>query len=157
MAVSFIVGASRALAAGHICGPARMLSELNERLIGRLQNGFVTCVALQLERDGRCAAASAGHPPPSLDTHPLPIEFGFPLGLFSGATYEEFAFTLHPGETLTLYSDGLTEAQNKERKLFGDERLATLLASRPTVQQIAQAAIDFGHEDDITVACVTRI
>jgi hypothetical protein len=156
MAVSFIVGASRALVARHICGPAALLSELNERLIGRLQGGFATCLALRLEPNGRCLTASAGHPPPSLDGRPLLMEFGFPLGLFGGTSYGEFEFTIQPHETVTLYTDGLTESQNKNGQIFGEERLDKLLASRPTPAEIAQAAIDFGQEDDITIACITR-
>lgn len=56
-----------------------------------------------------------------------------------------------------LYTDGLTEARNKNGELFGDERLKALFASRPTAHQAAEAAIEFGQDDDVTVVSLTRL
>jgi serine phosphatase RsbU (regulator of sigma subunit) len=64
---------------------------------------------------------------------------------------------MQPGDQLTLYTDGVLEATNPETKeLFGFERMSALFASRPTAQEAAQAAIDFGQDDDVTVLTITR-
>lgn len=156
MAVSFIVGTVHVLVE-QISSPAALLAELNERLRGRLQNGFTTCLALRLEPDGRCVIAGAGHPSPFVDDREVQISSGFPLGLFPGLIYEEVEFVLQPGETCMLYSDGLTEARDKNGELFGEERLAKLFAAWPTAQQAAEAAIQFGQDDDVTVVSFTRL
>jgi serine phosphatase RsbU (regulator of sigma subunit) len=134
-----------------------LLEELNKRLLGRLQNGFTTCLALRLEHDGRCAIAAAGHPAPFVDAQEIQIKSGLPLGLFAGEVYEEVEIILQPGETCMLYTDGLTEARNKSGELFGEERLERLFAVWPTAQQAAEAAIQFGQDDDVTVVSFTRL
>jgi hypothetical protein len=156
MMVSFIVGTVHVLVE-QITSPAALLAELNERLRGRLQNGFTTCLALRLEADGRCVIAGAGHPAPFVDKREVEIKSGFPLGLFPGLVYEEVDFVLQPGETCMLYTDGLTEARDKNGELFGEERLAKLFAEWPTAQQAAEAAIQFGQDDDVTVLSITRL
>ena len=156
MAVSFIVGALHAMVE-RISNPATLLSELNKRLLGRLENGFTTCLALRLERDGRCSIAGAGHPAPFIGDRELQIKSGLPLGLFRGEVYEEVEFILQPGETCMLYTDGLTEARNKNGELFGEERLAKLFAAWPTALRAAEAAIEFGQDDDVTVLSFTRL
>lgn len=156
MAVSFIVGTLHALVE-QISSPGALLGELNERLRGRMQNGFTTCLALRLELNGRCVIAGAGHPSPFVDDREVQINSGFPLGLFTGVVYEEVEFALLPGETCMLYTDGLTEARNKNGELFGEERLAKLFAAWPTALQAAEAAIQFGQDDDVTVVSLTRL
>jgi hypothetical protein len=156
MAVSFIVGAVHALV-DYISSPAALLAELNKRLLGRLENGFTTCLALRLERDGECVIAGAGHPAPFIGDREIQIKSGLPLGLFRGEVYEEVQFVLQPGETCMLYTDGLTEARNKNGELFGEERLAKLFAEWPTAQKAAETAIQFGQDDDVTVLSFTRL
>ena len=64
---------------------------------------------------------------------------------------------LRPGETCMLYTDGLTEARNKDGELFGEERLEKLFAAWPTAKEAAEAAIKFGQDDDVTVLSFTRL
>jgi hypothetical protein len=66
MAVSFLVGTLHALATPEL-GPAELMRELNRRMLGRLQGGFATCLAMQVDADGRCRTALAGHPGPFID------------------------------------------------------------------------------------------
>ena len=80
MTVSLIVGTIRTVA-DTSDDPAEVLSILNRRLYGRLQNGFVTCVALRLDADGECILANAGHPPPFLNKTELGSPGALPLGL----------------------------------------------------------------------------
>jgi sigma-B regulation protein RsbU (phosphoserine phosphatase) len=54
---------------------------------------------------------------------------GFPIGIFEDATYEEWSVRLNTGDILLFYSDGITEAANREGKFFGTGRLKELLAA----------------------------
>jgi sigma-B regulation protein RsbU (phosphoserine phosphatase) len=54
---------------------------------------------------------------------------GFPIGIFDDATYDEWSVRLNSGDILLFYSDGLTEAANREGKFFGTDRLKALLDS----------------------------
>ena len=66
-------------------------------------------------------------------------------------------FVLHEGETLTFYTDGILEARNSTGELYGFERLAALVRSDPTVEQMVEEARSFGQQDDITIFRVTRL
>ncbi len=63
---------------------------------------------------------------------------------------------MQPGDSLILMSDGIVEAQDARGNLLGFERINELLKESTTAQQIAQAAQDFGQEDDILVLQVRR-
>ncbi len=155
MAVSLIVGSIR-MAIESSSTPSGVLAALNRRLHGRLSGGFVTCIALQLDPDGRCTLASAGHPGPFLNGEEVSLPGAFPLGLAATAAYEETVLQLNEGDTLALYTDGLLEARSAAGELYGFERLKQLFAGRPTAAQAAEAAIEFGQDDDITVLTMTR-
>ena len=96
-------------------------------------NRFATAVALA-GRPGEATLRllNAGHPPPLLvrrgQAAPL-TGAGPALGIIAGAGYTEHPVTLEKGDTLVVYSDGVTEAMNSGGDFFGDERLlSTLLA-----------------------------
>jgi hypothetical protein len=156
MAVSFIVGALRALVEDHP-GPADLLAQLNRRLSGRLQGGFATCLALRIASDGRCSLASAGHPAPLLNGRELGLPGALPLGIAAETHYSEIEFALAPGDHLALYTDGLLEARGPSGELYGFERLGTLFAARSGAAEGADAAVKFGQDDDITVLTVERL
>ena len=61
-----------------------------------------------------------------------------------------------PGDVLVLYTDGIIEARNSKGELYGFDRLSALLATRPEVAKIVDAAEAFGQEDDITALSITR-
>jgi serine phosphatase RsbU (regulator of sigma subunit) len=86
----------------------------------------------------------------------LPVTGSLPLGLSSNVIYDELTFRLQEDETLTLYTDGIVEARNGKGELFGFDRLSELLATRPEVGKIVDAAEEFGQEDDITALSITR-
>ncbi len=157
MIVSLIVGTLRTIAA-YTQQPAEILQQLNTRLHGRMSGGFVTCLILRITPDQQILAAHAGHLPPYIDGKELTALAGsLPLGLVPGVGYEQAAIPLSPGETLTLITDGVLEAQSASNELFGFERLASLLATHPSAEQIAETACNFGQEDDITVLTLTRL
>ena len=155
MTVSLIVGTLRTLAE-YTQQPAEILRGLNRRLVGRIDGGFVTCLVLFLAANGDAIIANAGHLPPFRDGKELPVAGSLPLGISSKPDYDELVFRLQENETLTVYTDGIIEARNAKGELFGFDRLSEILAARPEVGKIVDAAQVFGQEDDITVLSITR-
>jgi serine phosphatase RsbU (regulator of sigma subunit) len=156
MAVSMIVGALRTLA--EISDdPATILAGMNRRIIGRLTDGFVTCLILRINNKGDCAFANAGHLAPFLNGGEVAMEGTLPLGLVPDARYENIKINLGVGDRLTLFTDGLLEARNASGEVYGFERVADLLATRPDANKAIEAAVEFGQEDDITVLTLTRL
>jgi serine phosphatase RsbU (regulator of sigma subunit) len=64
---------------------------------------------------------------------------------------------MQPGDQLSIYTDGVLEATNAAKELFGFERMKALFATRPTAQEVVKAAADFGQDDDITALTITRL
>jgi hypothetical protein len=156
MTVSFIVGAVRTLAK-FAPQPAQMLAEINQRLHGRLQGGFATCIAVLLNPDGSCILSSAGHPGPFLNLRELELPGALPLGLDSATSYQQVDVQLREGDHFSLYTDGLLEARNPSGELYGFERLEVLFGARPSASQASDEAVAFGQEDDVTVLTLTRV
>jgi serine phosphatase RsbU (regulator of sigma subunit) len=156
MTVSLIVGAVRTLAK-FAPQPAQMLAEINQRLHGRLQGGFATCIAVLLNPDGSCILSSAGHPAPFLNQRELELPGALPLGLDLTASYQQVNVQLREGDHFSLYTDGLLEARNQSGELYGFERLEVLFGTRPSASQASDEAVAFGQEDDVTVLTLTRV
>lgn len=148
MTVSTIIGALRNEPSRQ---PAEILDHLNRVLHGQIK-GFATCCAALITNDGRMAIANAGHIPPYLNGDELRIENGLPLGVVAAGDYGEMSFHLAADDRLTLVSDGVVEATNTKRELFGFER--TQAISDRDANSIAQAAQSFGQVDDISVLTV---
>ena len=148
MMVSLLVGKLQALAE-FTSSPADLLKGLNRHLQARSRGGFTTCLILRADPDGTLTIANAGHIAPYLSGNELPVENGLPLGLSADSTYVETTFHLMSGEKITLVTDGVVEARDKTGALFGFER--TQAMSTQPAQAIAEAAQNFGQDDDITV------
>ena len=151
MTVSAIIGALRSIPP---VSPAWILNALNSGLVGNLHGGFVTCCSARITHDGRVTIANAGHLSPYRNEVEVEICAGLPLGIDLNCVYEEIHFLLQPDERLTFVSDGVVEARNASGELFGFERTQRIANSG--AQAIAQAAVEFGQNDDITVLSVTR-
>jgi Stage II sporulation protein E (SpoIIE) len=156
MTVSLIVGALRSIA-DYTQSPAEILLGLNRRLLGRTDGGFATCVVARIDRSGTTTLANAGHLAPYREGKELPVNGSLPLGLTPDAAYDEVVFLLHEGETLTFYTDGILEARNAAGELYGFDRVAALVGSDRTIEQMVEEACNFGQQDDITVFRVTRL
>jgi hypothetical protein len=154
MTVSLLVGTFRTLA-HYTQSPGQILSAMNQRMLGRSNGGFTTCLILRIDPDGTVTAANAGHLVPYADGKELALENGLPIGLSAQSTYAESTFQLPPNALLTLLTDGVVEARNTQGELFGFER--TQAISTQTAEEIARAAQHFGQEDDITVLTLTRL
>jgi len=131
--------------------PGEFLEELNHAAKAFMQSGFATCCAALIQRSGESTIANAGHLAPYADGRELPVEAGLPLGIADGVEYQE---TVARGERLTFVSDGVVEAENSQRELFGFDRTREI--SGKSAQEIAEAAKAWGQTDDITVVTVRR-
>ena len=116
--------------------------------------GFSTGLAARISRDGSVVIANAGHLLPYLDGKEIELSGALPLGVAPGTKYETVQFDLPPGSRLTFVSDGVVEAQNQRRELFGFDRARNL--SMQSATAIAEAARQFGQCDDITVVTIER-
>ena len=148
MTVSLLVGTVRTLA-HYTQSPVEILTAMNQGVLGRSNGGFTTAMVLRVDDDGTLTIANAGHLEPYNNGRELPVENGLPLGLAADVAYNESTFHLEPGDTLTLLSDGVVEAQSVSGELFGFERTAAI--SNEPAEKVAQAARAFGQQDDITV------
>jgi hypothetical protein len=129
--------------------PASVLKELNTALRNSSISGFTTCLCADLLPDGTLRIANAGQLPPYRNGGEIEIPPGLPLGIDPDVSYSESSLQLAPGDSLTFLSDGVVEARNAGGELFGFERTRQI-SNRPA-QQIAEAALQFGQRDDITV------
>jgi Stage II sporulation protein E (SpoIIE) len=154
MLVALLIGAIRSRAEID-SDPAAILAALNRRLLGR-SDARATCLALRIAADGSVKLANAGHLPPYLNGELLEVEGSLPLGLIEGAEPSQLKFQLAPSDRLLLVSDGVAEATNEHKELFGFDRVLELMRSHPSPAKIADTAQAFGQEDDISVISVTR-
>lgn len=153
MTVSLLVGTVRTLA-HYNDSPAKILTEMNQRMLARTRNGFTTCLVLRVDPDGAVTMSNAGHLAPYLGSRELSLECGLPLGLSANAAYSESTMHLDEDEQLTLLTDGVVEARSRTGELFGFDR--TLAIAAHSAAAIAEEAQRFGQQDDITVLTIKR-
>jgi sigma-B regulation protein RsbU (phosphoserine phosphatase) len=132
---------------------------------------FITLVLVEIDcASGTATYVNGGHNPPYLlradGTMETLSSGGLLLGVFPEAAYEAATVTLHPGDVLLLYSDGVTEARSPApaEEEFGDERLLEFLRESKSlraleiVEQLIQRVRTFSGEgqlaDDVTVAVI---
>jgi phosphoserine phosphatase RsbU/P len=155
----------------HASSPARILSALNTLFCGRLERQFITAAYVHIDpAAGTLVAASAGHPPPILRhgaTCEEIVAAGVVLGRFRDARYDEVTRPFAPGDTLVLYTDGVTETVNAAGEQWGDERLRTTIAKRGSASAgvLAEAIVSDvatwrgvggAPDDDVTLIVVRR-
>jgi hypothetical protein len=148
MTVSLLVGTFRTLA-HYTVNPGEVLAAMNRRMLVRSKDGFTTCLVLRADPDGTLTVANAGHLPPYCNGMELALDGGLPLGIHAESSYEEARLELRIGAQITLLTDGVVEARSNTGELFGFARAQNL--SSKSAEQIAEAALAFGQEDDITV------
>jgi hypothetical protein len=151
MLVAVLVGAIRTRA-DETFDPAAILDTLNDRLLGRAGGHFATCIAAHLQPHGAMRIANAGHLPPYRNGIALDLSGALPLGILSGAGYDIHTIQLDPADHLTFLTDGVPEARNAAGQLMGFEQAAQLSPLPP--KAIAEAAIRYGQDDDITIVSV---
>jgi Stage II sporulation protein E (SpoIIE) len=155
MIVSMIVGMLRTIGR-RSNDPAEILSELNSSLFEGKHGGFVTCLAVRLDRSGGVVFANAGHLAPWLNGREIAFAGSLPLSLDVNAVPEKGTLVMQPGDCLILLTDGVIEARDEQGALFGFDRAQALIQQGASSQALADSAQHHGQEDDITVISIRR-
>ena len=151
--------------------PAKIVAEMNNSISNSNEsNMFVTLIVGILDLStGKMKICNAGHNPPILihpDKHVSFLEFPTQIfvGVIDSSTYTDTEITLEKGSKLFLYTDGVTEAENAEKELYGDEKLQKLLSDnassdvRTIVDVIVTSIADHVQEaeasDDLTILLI---
>lgn len=141
----------------HLCSPAAIMKGIN-RTIARENKEcmFVTMFIGALAKDGTLTFCNAGHCSPIVAGAFLPMAACMPAGVFDDVEYLDETVTLKAGDSIFLYTDGITEAMNSQKECFGDERLLNLFAtSTPSTEEVLSAVRTFAGDaeqsDDITM------
>ncbi len=154
--------------------PAETCRRVNDILCqDNMNNMFVTAFYGEYDLDtGRLEFCNAGHNPPfrihrDSTVSPLPAIGGTVLGIRRELQFDSADLILEPGDALVLYTDGVTEAMNRDRSLFGEERLLGLVheqAALPLtklVESVYSAVDAFAagarQHDDITVLAMRAL
>ena len=117
--------------------PAKIIESMNKALADTNEaNMFVTIFTGVIDlATGVMTYSNAGHNPPMLlsasgQVARMNPDPNLPIGLFNTYSYTEAELTLEPGTTLLLYTDGLTEAENPDKQLYGEQRLIRSLENQ---------------------------
>ena len=170
---ALVMSATRSVlraSATRLIEPGVVLERVNEHLCPDMPaKMFVTCLYGVLDpATGRLRFANAGHDLPYVKTADGVIELrarGMPLGLMPGMDYEEKEAVLEPGESVLLHSDGVVEAHDPDRDMFGFPRLKETMAGSPGGQELIDLVISeleaftgpgAEQEDDITMVTLQR-
>jgi len=111
---------------------ADVAARANRQLLdASIPTHYATLAFGRADQDGRLEIVNAGHCPP-LVLRGATIErigaTGFPVGLLQGKPYEVAAMQLEAGDTLVLYTDGLSEARAGSSEDYGEDRIERVLA-----------------------------
>ena len=143
------IGVARTLASEQL-HPGAFLTRFNREMVGTQNGGFITCACARITRDGMAAFANAGHLPPYRNGEEIELNSSLPLGITPDVDYAETCVQFALGDCLTFLSDGVVEARSKAGGgFFGFDRMRAI--SKQSAKEIANAAQQFGQEDDITV------
>ena len=157
--------------ASHLDKPEEIIYSLNDSLAdGNESSMFCTAFLGILDlKSGYLDYCNAGHNAPLIvdcngDVAPMDIEPNLALGLFSGFPYKGEQIKIEKGAKLYLFTDGVTEAENNDKVLFGDERLVEVLKEcsllepsaivDKTFDEVKHHADGAEQSDDITVMCI---
>jgi len=154
----------------HESHPARIMQGINESLCrGNESNMFVTFFIGVLDLPtGLMRYCNAGHNPPLTIkgdlVEPLPAKANLPLGVIAEFDYMMQQIYVKPETMIVLYTDGLTEAKNLDRKQFGLERTLEVLkgchdaTATQLIQTLTKKVDDFVGEaepsDDLTLLAI---
>jgi len=156
------------------CSAEACMSESNRLLAAySIDNMFVTVFyAIYNIKTGFISYSNAGHNPPHLlrkdgSVSELPMSENTIVGIFDDLEYQKNTLQMEQGDTLFMFTDGVTEATDAEYKEFGTERMDNILHqhANSSCQQIIEAVKtgikDFVGEaeqsDDITMLVVKRL
>jgi len=151
--------------------PVSTLVERANRLFCEtaLPQHYATLVCGKASATGEIEICNAGHPPPLLARGAEVSRLGatgLPIGMFSSGDYPARKFTLGPGETLLLYTDGLSESRGPSGEEYGVDRLVATLSKRrdlapgdlvaACLEDAAAFRTGVARADDLTVLAIRR-
>ncbi|MBP5550762.1 MAG: SpoIIE family protein phosphatase [Bacilli bacterium] len=151
--------------------PAQILTDTNLAICSNnREEMFVTVWLGILEiSTGKLTAANAGHEYPVVKQPNGNFEIfkdkhGFVIGGIDGAKYKEYDIMLEPGSRLFIYTDGVPEATNSEKELFGMDRMVVALnkagnaSPKEILETVRKEVNEFVKDaeqfDDLTMLCV---
>jgi sigma-B regulation protein RsbU (phosphoserine phosphatase) len=168
LCTNLLQGALSAMSLG--TDPARVFNHVNRFLCDHAEIGrYATMFFGILDDQGHLEYINAGHPSPFLIRNGVAedvfTEGSYPVGLVPEAEYTTVCLKLEPGDTLLLFSDGVTEAMDPAEQLFGVPRLKDVLtgAGKQTPldelqTKVLDAVENFAHgasqADDLTLLLV---
>ncbi len=153
--------------------PTWVVGQLNHQFDdGGVLDLYITFLLVILDvRSHRLKVVNAGHPCPMIRRRDGRLEevgrgvSGLPLGIMPGYPYEVAETTLEPGETVILYTDGVTDAMNPAGDRFGEPELRRALigagpkaasAGDAIVKAVQRFVAERQQFDDITLVCLAR-
>lgn len=154
--------------------PAEICTHMNQALSGEDNTSgmFVTMfLGLVDLGTGHLSFCNAGHNPPAIigqpgqaESHFIQMETNAPIGLFPEMEYVGEEIETIKGRPLFIYSDGLTEAENRQQQLFGEERLLDILNTQHCgnaqeliellMQEVERHRDGAEANDDLTMMCI---
>lgn len=154
--------------------PDQILQRVNQALCGNNQSDmFVTLFCGVFDtQTGELTYANAGHNPPLSDAACGTFEFiampeGTIVGVFENASYQDATLTLKPGQSLVVYTDGVTESVNGKGEFFCAKRLQAVLnqnigTDAKALVEAVQAEIyrfsgDMHASDDVTLLALRYV
>ncbi len=150
--------------------PGDVLARANDLIVPDIPpKMFITCFyAILNPKTGLLQYANAGHDVPYVRRGNTSIELrarGMPLGLLPGMPYEVQELYLEPGDSILFYSDGLVEAHNPQREMFGFPRLSEYVSAHAGGAALIQSVLEeleiftgpnWEQEDDVTLMTLER-
>jgi phosphoserine phosphatase RsbU/P len=154
--------------------PAKAVQQINDSFANHdWQDRFVTMItAVVNPRTNELTIVNAGHMAPLLRRSGGSVEeigeeaAGLPLGVTQGFQYEHHTHVLEPGDVVTIFTDGFSEAMNGERELYGLDRLKQQIAT-PSVdvadfgqhilEDVSRFVDGFDQSDDMCLVCFGRV
>ena len=170
---SLVMAVTRSLfrsTSAHESNPGRIVSHINDAISeGNETNMFVTFFLGILDlNDGHLRYCNAGHNAPLLltegDSRPIDVQPNVPLGIMEGLKFATQQRVIPQGSTLFLFTDGLTEAEDAQKELFGDQRLEDAtreiapLSAKEQIQSVIESVREHVQQapqsDDLTMLSI---
>jgi CHASE2 domain-containing sensor protein len=151
-----------------------VLERLNKELCGKFEGRFVTCLYMIIDpQAGKVQVSSAGHSPVLVyrkgGNAVLEIELGagMPLGVMDETEYVDASFDLSPNDKVMVYTDGLSEARNRQAQEFGSEKVKRIIFEHGnatsdrilgmTKEELGRFAAGAPQHDDITIIVLANL
>lgn len=152
--------------------PCQAMATLNDRITALGAERFITMTAIILDYvSHKASIVIAGHMPPIMWTQKKSLEEpgtdigGPPLGIMSDIPFDKVEVDILPGESMTLYTDGIFEAPNAEGVQFSIERVRKQVAKSASdiqvtgneiISQVQQHIVGCDQEDDMCLVILGR-